>query len=55
MNAIRTGTWVKKVMADADKIGPTRIIWAGESENFKRIPGKDEYRLGEDAAYRKFN
>jgi len=42
-------------MAGAEKIGPTRIIWTGASENFRRIPGKDGHRLREDAAYRKLN
>jgi phosphoserine aminotransferase len=46
-----TGTWVKKAMADAEKMGPTRAIWTGEVENFTRIPGNDEYRVGDDAAY----
>ena len=48
---LNTGTWVKKAIADAEKIGPTRIIWTGEPENFTRIPGNDEYNVGEDAAY----
>jgi phosphoserine aminotransferase len=46
-----TGTWVKKAIADAEKMGPARIIWTGEVENFTRIPGSDEYRIGGDAAY----
>ena len=29
---VNTGTWVKKAIADADKLGTTRIIWSGESE-----------------------
>jgi len=48
---LNTGTWVKKAIADAEKIGPTRMIWTGEPENFTRIPGNDEYKVGEDAAY----
>jgi len=48
---LNTGTWVKKAIADAEKIGPTRIIWTGESENFTRIPTHDEYNVAEDAAY----
>ena len=48
---LNTGTWVKKAIADAEKIGPTRMIWTGEPENFRRIPGNDEYKVGEDAAY----
>ena len=48
---LNTGTWVKKAIADAEKTGPVRIIWTGESENFTRIPTYDEYNVGEDAAY----
>ena len=48
---VNTGTWVKKAIADAEKLGATRIIWTGEAENFIRIPAGNEYRIGEDAAY----
>jgi phosphoserine aminotransferase len=48
---LNTGTWVKKAIADAEKLGPARVIWTGEAENFTRMPGTDEYRVGEDAAY----
>ena len=48
---VNTGAWVKKAIADAEKLGATRVIWSGESENFTRIPTRDEYKLGEDAAY----
>ena len=45
---VNTGTWVKKAIADAEKVGPTRIIWTGEKENF---PAGDEYKAGDTAAY----
>ena len=48
---VNTGTWVKKAIADAEKVGPTRIIWTGETENFTRIPVGDEYKAGDTAAY----
>ncbi len=48
---INTGTWVKKAIADAETLGPTRIIWTGEAEKFTRIPANDEYQVGGDAAY----
>ena len=48
---LNTGTWVKKAIADAEKAGPTRIIWSGEAENFTRIPALEEYRIGDDSAY----
>ncbi|MCP4667763.1 MAG: 3-phosphoserine/phosphohydroxythreonine transaminase [Deltaproteobacteria bacterium] len=48
---IHTGAWSKKAIAEAEKLGPTRIIWTGEGENFTRMPEKDEYQVGDDAAY----
>jgi phosphoserine aminotransferase len=48
---INTGAWAKKAIADAEKIGVTRVIWSGEPENFTRIPAQEEYRVGNDAAY----
>lgn len=48
---LNTGSWAKKAIADAERIGATRVIWSGEAENFTRIPAKDEYRVGNDAAY----
>ena len=48
---LNTGAWVKKAIADAEKIGAARIIWTGEAENFTRIPGRDEYRVANDAVY----
>ena len=48
---LNTGSWAKKAIADAVKIGATRVIWSGETENFTRIPAKGEYRVGADAAY----
>ena len=48
---LNTGTWVKKAIADADKLGSIRILWSGEAENFTRMPAGDEYQAGDDAAY----
>lgn len=48
---INTGTWVKKAIADAEKLGATRVIWTGEAENFTRIPDNDEYQVDGEAAY----
>jgi phosphoserine aminotransferase len=48
---INTGTWVKKAIADAEKVGTTRVIWTGETENFTRIPAGDEYAPADNAAY----
>ncbi|MGD2185335.1 MAG: 3-phosphoserine/phosphohydroxythreonine transaminase [Desulfobacterales bacterium] len=48
---LNTGTWVKKAIDDAEKLGPTQVIWTGEAENFTRIPDKEEYRTDDAAAY----
>ena len=48
---LNTGTWVKKAIADAEKLGPIRILWTGETENFTRMPAADEYQVSADAAY----
>ena len=48
---LNTGTWSKKAIADAEKIGATRVLWSGETENFTRIPAPEEYQVGSDAAY----
>ncbi|MCP4603990.1 MAG: 3-phosphoserine/phosphohydroxythreonine transaminase [Proteobacteria bacterium] len=46
-----TGSWSKKAIADAKKLGPARVIWTGEKENFTRMPSPDELKVGGDAAY----
>ncbi|MGD9005909.1 MAG: aminotransferase class V-fold PLP-dependent enzyme, partial [Desulfobacterales bacterium] len=46
---LNTGTWVKKAIADAEKLGPIHIMWTGEADNFTRMPANDEYQVGDDA------
>jgi phosphoserine aminotransferase len=48
---IVTGSWSKKAVKEAQKIGTVRIDWSGESENFTRVPQQDEVKLDPDAAY----
>lgn len=48
---LNTGTWVKKAIADAEKLGPIRIAWTGEADNFTRIPAAGEYQVSAEAAY----
>lgn len=48
---VNTGAWAKKAIADCKKIGPARVIWSGESENFTRMPAAKEINYGNDAAY----
>ncbi len=47
----KTGTWSKKAVADSEKTGPTRVIWTDEENNFTRMPGADELKVGADASY----
>ncbi len=48
---VKTGTWSKKAIADAEKVGATRVIWTGEEGKFTRMPSADELKVGADAAY----
>ena len=47
---INTGTWSKKAIADAERLGPTRVIWSGEEENFTRIHEKKKKKVGNNPA-----
>jgi phosphoserine aminotransferase len=47
---INTGSWSKKAIQEAEKLGKTaRVIASSEDENFTYIP--DKYELNSDAAY----
>ncbi len=48
---IVTGTWSKKAVKEAQKVGTVRIAASTESENFCRIPDPSEIRLDPEAAY----
>ena len=48
---VNTGAWAKKGIADAKKIGPTRIVWTDEANKFTRMPKAAELKAGADAAY----
>ncbi len=48
---VNTGIWAKKALADAKKIGQTRVIWTGEATNFDRAPDMKDVHVSEDAAY----
>ena len=51
LNLMVDGKTADFINTDAEKIGPARIIWNGETENFRRIPAEDEYHVGDDDAY----
>ena len=48
---IVTGSWGKKAVKEAKKIGTVNVAATTESENFARIPRPDELKLTPGAAY----
>lgn len=51
---IVTGVWSKKAVKEAKRVGTVNIAASTESENFKRIPKQEEFKLDPDAAYLHF-
>jgi len=48
---IITGSWSKKALKEAKRVGTINIVASTESENFTRIPKQDELKLDPEAAY----
>ncbi|ADE12762.1 Phosphoserine transaminase [Sideroxydans lithotrophicus ES-1] len=48
---LHTGYWSGKALAEAEREGPVRVIWSGESGGFKDLPGDDELAYSPDAPY----
>jgi len=48
---VNTGAWAKKAIADARKLGTTRVTWTGEEQKFTRMPRPEEIAAGADASY----
>jgi len=48
---IITGSWSKKALKEAKRVGNINIAATTEGESFKRIPGQNELKLDPDAAY----
>ncbi|MCX8057208.1 MAG: 3-phosphoserine/phosphohydroxythreonine transaminase [Ignavibacteria bacterium] len=48
---IVTGSWSKKAVKEAKRVGQVNIAASTEEENFKRIPKQEELKLDPDAAY----
>jgi len=46
-----TGTWSKKAVKEAKRVGTVNIAASTESENFNRIPKQEEFKLDSEAAY----
>lgn len=48
---IITGSWSKKAVKEAKRVGTVNIVATTEGENFNRIPKQKELKLDSDAAY----
>ncbi|MDQ7816288.1 MAG: 3-phosphoserine/phosphohydroxythreonine transaminase [Melioribacteraceae bacterium] len=48
---IVTGSWAKKSVKEAKRVGAVNIAASTESENFVRIPKQSELKLDSDASY----
>ena len=46
-----TGSWSKKAIKEAQRIGTVNIAASTEAEGFKRVPKQEELQLDPDAAY----
>jgi phosphoserine aminotransferase len=51
---ILTGSWSKKAVTEAKKVGTVQIAASTEAENFSRIPQPSEIRVDPEAAYLHF-
>ncbi len=48
---IVTGSWAKKAVKEAKRVGTVNIAASTESENFARIPKQEELKLDPEASY----
>ena len=48
---VLSGTWAKKALADAKKIGKVNLVYDGESDNYASLPDPGELKLDSSAAY----
>lgn len=48
---ILTGSWSKKALAEAKRVGATHVAASTEEGNFKRIPAQSEIKLSASPAY----
>jgi phosphoserine aminotransferase len=46
-----TGTWGNTALKEAQKEGPTRVIWDGNEHNYSSLPAFSELKFSPDAAY----
>jgi phosphoserine aminotransferase len=48
---IITGSWSKKAMKEAKRVGEVNVAASTEAENFTRVPSQQEIKLDPEAAY----
>ena len=48
---LHTGYWSGKALPEARREGPVRVVWSGEEDGFRRLPGNDELVFSPDAPY----
>ena len=48
---ILTGSWANKAYSDGKAVGTVNAAWDGKSENYTRIPAREELKLTDGAAY----
>jgi len=48
---VLTGTWGRKAVQEAVKVGATTVAWSGEEDGFRRVPVDSELDLAENASY----
>ncbi|MFZ6032204.1 MAG: 3-phosphoserine/phosphohydroxythreonine transaminase [Melioribacter sp.] len=48
---IITGSWAKKAMKEAKRVGTVNVAASTESDNFTRLPKQSELKLDPDASY----
>jgi phosphoserine aminotransferase len=48
---LHTGYWSGKSLPEARREGPIRVVWSGEADGFRRLPGDDELSFSPDAPY----
>ena len=48
---LHTGYWSGKALAEARREGQVNVLWSGESNGFRRLPGDDELPFSPQAPY----
>lgn len=48
---ILTGSWGKKALAEAKKVGDTRVVYDAKNSNYDHVPTQDQLDLDPSAAY----